>query len=327
MKAIIVIITCLLVYTKTLMAQNVGIGTSNPTRAKLEVHGSVGATAAIFGGDTTGISLQSNWPTIGFNEYFNGGQRYIAKGYAAQQFLDPNLGYIAFDIFSHGNANALATSSRRPLSMNSGGSVFLGDGQSRIYINRFTNSGVVPATLEINQFQGRGISIIEALTGHYWQMSSVVGSPPFLELEYDGILKGLFRSVTGEYVTFSDSRLKKNIQPIATVLDKVLRLSPVKYEMKDNNPRNESSIGFIAQNVKDVFPELVTTINDATGNHKHLNGFHALNYNGFGVIAIKAIQEQQEIIEQLTRLNNQQQQAIVLLEKRMKEFEAKMQSQ
>jgi len=30
-------------------AQNVGIGTNNPTRAKLEVNGAVGATAAIFG--------------------------------------------------------------------------------------------------------------------------------------------------------------------------------------------------------------------------------------------------------------------------------------
>ena len=50
-------------------SQNIGIGITNPTRAKLEVSGvsGSGATSAIFGTDGTGISLQRNWPTIGFN--------------------------------------------------------------------------------------------------------------------------------------------------------------------------------------------------------------------------------------------------------------------
>ena len=44
---------------------NVGIGTTTPTRAKLEVNGVGfgGATSAIFGGDGTGISIQRNWTT------------------------------------------------------------------------------------------------------------------------------------------------------------------------------------------------------------------------------------------------------------------------
>src|SRR6266536_3451470 len=77
-------------------AQNVGVGTNNPTRAKLEVNGAVGATAAIFGGESSGISLQRNWPGIGFNQYYNGVSRYMANGYAAVQFLDPNSGLHGF---------------------------------------------------------------------------------------------------------------------------------------------------------------------------------------------------------------------------------------
>ena len=96
-------------------AQNVGIGTNNPTRAKLEIHGAVDATSAIFGGESTGISLQRNWPGIGFNQYYNRGSRYMANGYAAVQFMDPNSGYIAFDMFGNGSANSIASASKRAM--------------------------------------------------------------------------------------------------------------------------------------------------------------------------------------------------------------------
>jgi hypothetical protein len=93
-------------------AQNVGIGTSTPTRGKLEVVGvaGAGATTAIFGGHTTGISLQCNWPTIGFNQYRDvvtpGSQgKYIANGYSAIQYFDPTNGNMVFDFFQSGTAN------------------------------------------------------------------------------------------------------------------------------------------------------------------------------------------------------------------------------
>lgn len=69
-------------------AQNVGIGITNPVRAKLEVFvvAGAGATSAIFGTDGTGISLQRNWPTISFNQYRDivmpGSQgKYMANGF------------------------------------------------------------------------------------------------------------------------------------------------------------------------------------------------------------------------------------------------------
>jgi hypothetical protein len=324
MKAIIVVITCLLAYTKMLKAQNVGIGTSNPTRAKLEVHGSVGATAAIFGGDTTGISLQSNWPTVGFNQYYNNGHRYMARGYAAHQFLDPNLGYIAFDIFQPGNANALASTSRRPLSLDHSGSVFLGDGQSRIYVNRFTNAGAFPATVQINQVEGRGLSIVDPVSGSRWQWNVVVGGgPSFLELEFNGILKGIFKSETGEYLTFSDSRLKNNIRTLPSALEKLMQLTPVEYEMKNNNPRREKTIGFIAQDVQKLFPELVFVI---PGKLLPRNGedLYALNYNGFGVLAIKAIQDQQQIINDMKQEHAHLLKTIQTLSNRLEKIEQEL---
>jgi hypothetical protein len=59
MKNVLLFISCINVLST--VSQNVGIGTSTPTRAKLEVNGAVDATSAIFG-ESSGISLQRNWP-------------------------------------------------------------------------------------------------------------------------------------------------------------------------------------------------------------------------------------------------------------------------
>ena len=92
----------------------------------------------------------------------------------------------------------------------------------------------------------------------------------------------------GTYTQVSDRRLKENIVPMGGVLEKVLSLRPVEYNYNflDNAPLTK---GFIAQEVQEVFPEMVSVSEDT----KML----ALPYDEFSVIAVKAIQEQQEIIE------------------------------
>ena len=95
---------------------------------------------------------------------------------------------------------------------------------------------------------------------------------------------------TGDFVTFSDRRLKENIAPMGGVLNKVLQLRPSQYSFKDDKTENPS-IGFIAQDVQTLFPEIV----------QEKNGRLALTYDKFAVLAIKAIIEQQEIIEELSK--------------------------
>lgn len=90
---------------------NVGIGNSNPTRAKLEVNGVAGSgnTSAIFGGDGTGISIQRNWPTIGFNQYRDvatGNGKAIGNGYGMQLNLDPSTGTCYMSMQDSVGANA-----------------------------------------------------------------------------------------------------------------------------------------------------------------------------------------------------------------------------
>jgi hypothetical protein len=90
---------------------NVGIGINTPNRAKLEVNGISGSasTIAIFGGDATGVSIQRNWPTIGFNQYRDeatGFGKAIGDGYGAHLTLNPQLGYVQWVMQDSVAANA-----------------------------------------------------------------------------------------------------------------------------------------------------------------------------------------------------------------------------
>ena len=93
----------------------------------------------------------------------------------------------------------------------------------------------------------------------------------------------------GQYIELSDRKLKKNIQQLEPVLDRVLQLSPSRYRFKHSPASTPASIGFVAQEVEPLFPEFVS----------ESDGTKMLAYANFGVIAIKAIQEQQELIQAL----------------------------
>ena len=114
--------------------------------------------------------------------------------------------------------------------------------------------------------------------------------------------KGYFDYDDGQYHNVSDRRLKENINPLKAVLPSLMLLQAKNYTMKtdkDKKPR----IGFIAQELEQVFPELVTP--PSISNKGETN--YMVNYGGFGVLAIKAIQEQQTIIEaQAAKIEAQQ---------------------
>ena len=73
---------------------------------------------------------------------------------------------------------------------------------------------------------------------------------------------------SGPYVDSSDARFKKNIKPLEQALDKVCALRGVSYDLRlDEFPHknfgNDTQIGWIAQEVEKIAPELV--VEDADG--------------------------------------------------------------
>ena len=92
--------------------------------------------------------------------------------------------------------------------------------------------------------------------------------------------------------SFSDIRLKKNIENLSNQLNNILNLRPVEFDFKDDSGHQ---IGFIAQEMEQVYPDAVGVGQD-----------EMLTITGWSkteAILVKAIQEQQTIIEELkTRL-------------------------
>ncbi|WP_181918233.1 MULTISPECIES: tail fiber domain-containing protein [unclassified Wenzhouxiangella] len=97
-------------------------------------------------------------------------------------------------------------------------------------------------------------------------------------------------TTTGDYEKASDRTLKRDVEAIDGVLDRVLELRPVRYRFKKDTPDATPSIGFIAQEVRDIFPEIVSPLSDEVATL-------ALSYDDFTPLAIQAIREQHVLIE------------------------------
>jgi hypothetical protein len=104
-----------------------------------------------------------------------------------------------------------------------------------------------------------------------------------------GAYKAYVRQTDGAWVQSSDIRLKEQIKPVESVLEKVAKLKVSRYFYKTDSLHTNQQMGLIAQEVLPFFPEFVTQ-----------NGqYYGVNYGGLSVVAIKAIQELKEENEAL----------------------------
>ncbi len=242
---------------------NVGIGTTSPT-AKLHISGTMG-TVIGDGGSTLKLtnSASSNYASI-----------------TAGVPNDTN-----------------------------GGMLFSVDGNSRMYINVAGNVGIgrtdPTSSLDVlgdiamgygNSLKARGFTYDKLITTGY-----VGGSDDFVDFYVAGnspsnatarmrLISSGNLSVVGTVTAASDIRLKTNIVPIENALDKVLRTNGVKFDRTDNVDKNQ--IGFIAQELEEVLPELVVTDNTEAG-------MKSVNYQAMVAVLAEAMKEQSKIIEKL----------------------------
>ena len=116
-------------------------------------------------------------------------------------------------------------------------------------------------------------------------------SNPTVRLQVAGDI--IANSIAGS----SDTRFKTNILPIENPLQKVLKLRGVTFDWKikefPNRMFSENrALGFIAQDVEQVIPEVVQTENST-------EGFKSVQYDKVVALLVEAIKEQQKQIEQL----------------------------
>ena len=86
------------------------------------------------------------------------------------------------------------------------------------------------------------------------------------------------------YGSPSDIRLKENIKPIELALEKAMKLQGVTFDWKESDSilKLKEDVGFIAQDVQKVIPELV---------RENENGMLSMRHQGIAPILLEAIKE------------------------------------
>lgn len=262
------------------------------------------------------------------NTQANGGRlRAFTNGNATQPVYSwntsPNMGLYALGT----NILGFSTNSAERMRIAANGDVAVGNGNPLSKLHVTLNQNNRPSiyseiTVSNSNWSGGefynpnysgGIGV--AGTGYY----GVNGQSTFI-FGWAGYFEGDVGA--GDYYILSDERWKSNIVSLKEdkkLLKKVLQLKPKSYNWKTvefpslNKDPNKKSYGFIAQEMMELFPELVESKNIPDPKKKRVPltevesvpGYYMVNYTGLIPILTEAIQEQQHIIDLLeTRIAN-----------------------
>ena len=148
------------------------------------------------------------------------------------------------------------------------------------------------ASVVIGQFNSSGSSVTNNATSFNTANTAfVIGNGTTTNAKSDAF-KVMFNgdatvsndlTVSGDVVISSDARLKSNIVSLGSTLSKLLQIDGKSYKMK-----GKQKIGVLAQEIQEVFTELVSEDD---------NEMLAVNYQGLVPVLINALKEQQSEIE------------------------------
>lgn len=222
-------------------------------------------------------------------------------------------------------------------STSSGGygiNINLGDGTAyvsgmEVYLEGSNGNGIGSVISTGNYSYATGVSG----TAYTGEGSVAYGTMGAAGSGYDGIVYGLYSNAydfggasfvaagyfNGDawayaFPNISDRKFKRDIRDVTGGLDKIMALKPRTYMFKAEefkgsmNFDKRSHIGFIAQEVESVLPELVldgvnavplTEEERKQGVKKEPIAFKGVDYTGVIPVLVKAVQEQQALIESM----------------------------
>jgi hypothetical protein len=146
-----------------------------------------------------------------------------------------------------------------------------------------------------------------------------IGGPPVDLVDVHGDVRtNDFGASLNALWAASDLRYKKDIAPMKDVLPDVMKLQGVKFNWrKDEFPdlsffNDRRQIGFIAQEMEKIFPEIVET---------NKGGYKSIQYAKLTAVLAEAIKEQQQMIDNLKTTSDKQQTEILNLKS---EYDARL---
>ncbi len=202
----------------------------------------------------------------------------------------------------HNNTGSSNTAIGNYSGINNNGSrnVFLGDSAGsnattsfdKLFIGNGTNSQLIEGDFANDSLNLYANTYVGIPVNTY-----LLTNAPYLSVQGDMGCDGTAYA-SGSMLT-SDERLKIDIQPLGSnALSKILQLNSKTYEFdktKNPNAANGKQIGYLAQELNNVFPELVNKGGK----------YYAVNYVGLIPVLSEAMKEQQNTIDSLkNKLNS-----------------------
>ena len=280
---------------------NVGIGTTTPVSA-LQL------------GSLTSIStIVNNQSLFGNNMYYTGGQtgpgvwKYITTAPASAMRLWGD-GSIRFHTVASGTAEATINIADMDVNgvkmiIQNGGNVGIGtttpaekldiNGNIRIP----NNSSFVGASGSGDNFAYNNGTFNGNLPRYSISWVNIGSTAEAVLSSVGGIKLLIGAANTGAYVdgtgvhSYSDVRLKHNVVPMSNMLEKVLQMQGVTFNL---NANNQASFGFIAQDLEKVFPLAVNTGADS---------YKSVNYAAMTSVLVEAVKDLNAKVEKSEKEN------------------------
>lgn len=258
----------------------------------------IGARAIATTGTTYGVHSQvlSN---DGFSGYFTGGKFYVSGNVGFGTETPASKLHIqstgAGDIFriEHSTTNNYLFRFRQSAS----------NGSGAFYVNNDAGEDKILLFAEGSSYINGGNLGLGTTSPS--QKLDVIGN-----IRVSAIGSGVYwgpvnRSFDGTFTTStSDIRMKENVQTINDGLSKVMQLRGVTFTWK-SNPEYGNRIGFIAQELEKVLPELVFT--------NEVDGYKGVNYAEVTAVLVEAIKEQNKLLDNQNEKINELERKLELL--------------
>jgi prepilin-type processing-associated H-X9-DG protein len=285
----------------------VGIGTNVAGNSTLEVRstGVDGTFANAIGfqysgnsdeANTISTSVSSTAGSSGFK--FNvsdgggsSGKTSVLKITRADMVVNDDSNDIDFRVESDANTHALFV-------QGSDGNVGIGTASPLAKLHIYDGANATEATAQL-KIEGAGYAGFHWLNGTAYYIGQNSNGRQLRMYSGSDVGVGVFLTNGGNsWSSYSDERLKENIADIGSVTEKIKDIRCVTYNRKDVDDENKhETIGFIAQDFVGKFDQV---LDDSKVSDTDEETRYSIRYTETIPILMKAIQEQQTLIESLT---------------------------
>lgn len=165
------------------------------------------------------------------------------------------------------------------------------DADGRFLVGKTTGNAFFTNGFEVEQAGNIRITSTND-TAQFYRKTSAGSNGVFLTYSDVGSTGGLVGAAfaNGTFGTVSDANKKKNVEDARGYLDDLMQIRVVKYNWITDEDTAPKELGWIAQEVEQVFPGMVSS----------LEGTKLLKKEVFLPMLLKALQEQQALITDLT---------------------------